>query len=32
MPGDYLEKLKPETIAQLNSVLADNLVAYDYQF
>jgi hypothetical protein len=31
LPGDYKEKLKPETISRLNSVFSDNLKKYNYE-
>lgn len=30
IPGDYKEKLKPETISKLNAIFADNLERYGY--
>jgi len=31
IPGDHLEKLKPETIRKLNAKLADSLSYFDYE-
>ena len=32
IPGDYKEKLTPETISKLNDIFSDNLKKYHYEF